>query len=451
VFSKQFNRIALDMSTQEGGVEEMSKKAFRFMIPCVCGTLALLLLLSGPYFGLMRAEPPQQQPAARTAPAASADARKTIQIKRAPARVIRDPNSSFSAVAVDVAHNEIVLQDENLAQIMVYDRTENTPPRAALSEPKRIIGGSATKVAMNCGVYVDPVSGDIYNVNGDTEDWLTVWSRDKKGNVPPTRELETPHRTFGVVVDEEAKELFVTIQHPPAVIVWSKTAQGKDAPIRILEGEKTLLAEAQGVAVDTKNQLLYVSNQGAYARHNNNTGWSRALKPGSTTWEIPDRILDLIPGTGQFHEPSINVYPLKAGGDTPPLRMIQGPKAGLNWPTHISVDVDHQELYVANPVTHEILVFNTSASGNVAPIRVLKGSQTGLAYPQGVFVDTKNDELVVANFGNHSSTIYRRTAAGNTAPIRTIRSAPPNAPAPMFGNIGAASYDTKRNEFLTFN
>ena len=421
------------------------------MIPCVCGTLALLLLLNGPYSGLMRAEPPQQQPAARTAPAASADARKTIQIKRAPARVIRDPNSSFSAVAVDVAHNEIVLQDENLAQIMVYDRSENTPPRAALSEPKRIIGGSATKVAMNCGVYVDPVSGDIYNVNGDTEDWLTVWSRDKKGNVPPTRELETPHRTFGVVVDEEAKELFVTIQHPPAVVVWRKEAQGKDAPIRILEGEKTLLAEAQGVAVDTKNQLLYVSNQGAYARHNNNTGWARALKPGATTWEIPDRILDLIPGTGEFHEPSINVYPLKANGDTPPLRVIQGPKAGLNWPTHISVDVDHQELYVANPVTHEILVFNTSASGNVAPIRVLKGSQTGLSYPQGVFVDTKNDELVVANFGNHSSTIYRRTAAGNTAPIRTIRSAPPNAPAPMFGNIGAASYDTKRNEFLTFN
>jgi DNA-binding beta-propeller fold protein YncE len=161
--------------------------------------------------------------------------------------------------------------------------------------------------------------------------------------------------------------------------------------------------------------------------------------------------LDLIPGTGAFHEPSINVYPLKAGGDTPPLRVIQGSKTMLNWPTHISMDVEHQELYVANPVTHEILVFSASASGNAAPIRVLKGSQTGLDYPQGVFVDTKNDELVVANFGNHSSTIYRRAAAGNTAPIRTIRSAPPNAPAPMFGNIGAASYDTKRNEFLTFN
>src|SRR5205814_1807663 len=143
------------------------------------------------------------------------------------------------------------------------------------------------------------------------------------------------------------------------------------------------------------------------ARHKDNLGWNRALLPGAKTWDIPDRILDLIPGYGEFHEPSINVYPLKAAGDTPPLRMIQGPKTGLNWPAHISVDVDHQELYVANPVTHEILVFRASDSGNVAPIRVLKGPHTGIKYPHGVFVDTKNDELVVANFGNHSSSHYR--------------------------------------------
>ena len=69
----------------------------------------------------------------------------------------------------------------------------------------------------------------------------------------------------------------------------------------------------------------------------------------------------MIPGTGEFHEPSINVYPLKAGGDTPPLRMIQGSITRLNWPTHISIDVEHQELYVANPVTHEIIVFPRQA------------------------------------------------------------------------------------------
>ena len=42
---------------------------------------------------------------------------------------------------------------------------------------------------MNCGVYVDPETGDIYNVNGDTMDWLTVWTREQKGNMPASREL----------------------------------------------------------------------------------------------------------------------------------------------------------------------------------------------------------------------------------------------------------------------
>jgi hypothetical protein len=54
-------------------------------------------------------------------------------------------------------------------------------------------------------------------------------------------------------------------------------AKGNDAPLRIIEGEKTLLAEAQGLAVDSKNQLLYVSNQGAFARAPND-------KDGAGLW-----------------------------------------------------------------------------------------------------------------------------------------------------------------------
>jgi hypothetical protein len=131
-------------------------------------------------------------------------------------------------VAVDVARNEIILEDENLAQINVYDRTENTPPRAALSEPKRIIGGRNTKIQHNCDVYVDPETGDIYSINGDITQYLTVWTHDQKGNVPASRMLETPHRTYGIAVDEAAKEMFITTKHQGAVLIWPKKAEGKD-------------------------------------------------------------------------------------------------------------------------------------------------------------------------------------------------------------------------------
>ena len=409
----------------------MSKKGFRFIALCVS---ALALLVS--------------------TTSAQTQARQTKVIQRAPARTIKDPYSAFSAVAVDVARNEIILEDENNAQITVFDRLENTPPKAALSEPKRIIGGRNTKIQHNCDVYVDPQTGDIYSINGDITQYLTVWTRDQKGNVPASRMLETPHRTYGIAVDESTQEMFLTTQHPAAILVWPKQAKDKDAPLRIIEGDHTQLAEAQGIALDTKNQLIYVSNKGAWAGLNNNVGWARLYpQPGAKTWNINQatRVLDFVPGTGEDRGPSITVYPLKGQGDIAPVRTIKGPLTRLNWPSEMSIDVDHQELYVTNPVTNEILVFRATDSGNVAPIRTLKVSKTFLNIPNGVFVDTKNDELLIANYGNHSATVYPRTVSGDVAPIRTIRGAPANAPTPLFGNIGAITYDTKRSQLVTFN
>src|SRR6516165_12789549 len=106
----------------------MSKKSFRFIVLCV-SALALLFLSNGPISGRMRGEARQQRanpPAA--APTNSAEARKTTVIQRGPSRAIKDPYSAFSAVTVDLNRNEIILEDENNAQITVYDRLENTPP-----------------------------------------------------------------------------------------------------------------------------------------------------------------------------------------------------------------------------------------------------------------------------------------------------------------------------------
>src|SRR5579872_1551235 len=47
---------------------------------------------------------------------------------RPPVRMIRDPNSAYSAVAVDTVDNEVVMTDENLFNIITYDRQTNTPP-----------------------------------------------------------------------------------------------------------------------------------------------------------------------------------------------------------------------------------------------------------------------------------------------------------------------------------
>ena len=155
-----------------------------------------------------------------------------------------------------------VVTDENLFNVLVYNRLDNTPP-TAITEPKRAIGGLKTKIEFQSGVYVDPKNGDIYAVNNDTVDTLVIFSRQAKGDVRPVREVHTPHGTFGIAVDEEHQEVLLTVQHDSAVVTFEKTAKSEDAPIRLLQGEHTLLADPHGMALDTKDDLIFVTNHGS--------------------------------------------------------------------------------------------------------------------------------------------------------------------------------------------
>ena len=373
-------------------------------------------------------------------------------------RVIKDPYFAYSSVAVDAQHNEVVLTDESLFNILVYDRLENTPPNATMSEPKRMIGGEKTKIEFQYGLYIDPVNGDIYAVNNDTVDTLVIFDRQAKGDVLPTRELVTPHGTFGIMVDEKNQELFLTVQHDSAVVVFHKMAEGDEAPIRLLQGDHTRLADPHGIALDMKNDLMFVTNHGSVHQVRADSGSARDLfregshrgrNAGKANWPLDrDRA---VPGSGRILPSSISVYPRNARGDTAPLRIIQGPQTQLNWPSGIAVDPERGELFVANDAGDSILVFSASASGDVAPLRVLKGPKSLIKNPTGLYLDLTNDELWVSNFGNNTATVYQRTASGDTAPLRVIRSSPLDKPALMIGNPGAVAYDSNREEILVPN
>ena len=374
---------------------------------------------------------------------------------RRPVRAIGDPYPNFSAVHVDLANDEVILLDENHFRIQVYDRTANTPATANLTEPKRIIAGDQTRLMLPCAIYVDPKNGDVYSVNSDSTDSMVVFSRQARGNVKPDRELETPHGPFGIAVDEEEQELFMTIQVSHAVIAFPKMADGKDHPIRSIQGDRTGLGDPHGIALDTKNDRIFVSNFGS-------TNTMRRDAPGAELkrygglgegkgehWPL-DRD-HAVPGSGRNVPASITVYPKNASGDTAPVQVIQGPKTQLNWPAGLVIDSERGELFVANDMGDAILVFSTAANGDVAPIRVLKGPRTLLRYPSGLALDLKNNELWVANFGNHAATVYRRDASGDTAPLRVIRSGPLNANVPTLGNPFPLAFDTKRGEILVPN
>jgi DNA-binding beta-propeller fold protein YncE len=196
--------------------------------------------------------------------------------------------------------------------------------------------------------------------------------------------------------------------------------------LRVLQGDKTRLSDVHGIIVDTKNKLLIVNSWGNISDYKT-------------------------VGTGRFEPASIDIYPIDANGDTPPLRVIQGARTQLDWPGAMSLDPDNGDLYVANDVGQSILVFHETDKGDVAPSRVIKGNSTGISYPTGVFVDTQNKELWVSNLGNSSATVYPLSANGDLPPLRTIRSRPEGTDSLRFGKTQALAYDSNRQQILVPN
>jgi 6-phosphogluconolactonase (cycloisomerase 2 family) len=351
------------------------------------------------------------------------------EIARQPApRVLGDTFPTFTAVGVNTQTNEVIIQDNNLWSTWIFNRLENTPPAAPASKPKRIIQGEETHIQFNNGVYVDPRNGDIYSVESDTGDRMVVFSHDAGGNIAPKRLLNTPHRAYSIAVDEVREELYMTIENPAEIVVYRKTAQGDEAPLRRIAGPRTRLEAPHGIAIDEKNQLLFVNHWGQAADFQN-------------------------PGTGRFNDPGINVYPLNASGDVAPLRVIEGNRTQLNWPGNMALDRESGDLYVANDMGHSVLVFTGMAfvRGNVPPTRVIKGDRTALSYPTGVAVDAKNQELWVSNLGSASAVAFPLKANGNVAPLRVVRAGPPGHKSLTFGRTAAVAYDTNRHEILVPN
>jgi 6-phosphogluconolactonase (cycloisomerase 2 family) len=345
-----------------------------------------------------------------------------------PLRTIRDLHPTYSAIAVDVNSDDVILQDNNLWSYRVFNRLDNTPAGVEMTQPKRLVQGDKTALQFNNGLYVDPKTGDIYSVESDTGDKMVVFPREANGNVAPKHILRTPHRVYNIAVDETRGELFVTVEYPPEVIVYRKDANGDEKPLRRIQGDNTGLDAPHGIAVDEKNQLLYVNTWGHHSNYR-------------------------IPGTGRFYPPAIKVYALNASGDAAPLRIITGDQTQLDWPAAMKFNPDNGDLYVANDIGQSVLVFKSAstAQGNVAPVRVIKGDKTRLRNPTGVFLDRKNSEVWVSNLGNASATAYPLMASGNVAPVRIIRSAPEGKKSLNFGRTAAVAYDPNRQELLVPN
>ena len=76
-------------------------------------------------------------------------------------RTLGDTYPTYTSVGVNLQTDEVVLQDNNLWSARVFNRLDNTPANAAMTQPKRVIQGQKTLLEYNNGLYIDQTNGDI--------------------------------------------------------------------------------------------------------------------------------------------------------------------------------------------------------------------------------------------------------------------------------------------------
>ena len=385
----------------------------------------------------------------------AADRTPIVLADRAPIRRIYDPYPTFEGIALDENRGEVFVGNDNRGStrsVLVY-RAEFQPTDKVM-EPLRRIAGPKTHLGAICGVAVDPDNKELYVVNPDGGDNMTVFPFESNGNVGPARELNVAHGAWGIFIDQKHDELFVTSEHVNKVSVYRRTADGDEDPVRYIQGPNTEMADPHGIVVDSERNEVFVTNHGNWHKTVPGEGYQLfgegklAHARGSQSHAgVPE---PLGPSTGKFMPPSITVYSRTAQGDVKPLRVIQGSQTQLEVPLGLFPDSATHQIAVANAGNDAILFFDINASGNVGPVRVLKGPATELKSPTGIFIDNKRNELWVTNWDGHTVTIFPRNAQGNAAPLRVLRSGPASAPATGFGG-GAFAYDPKRDEILAAN
>jgi DNA-binding beta-propeller fold protein YncE len=355
-----------------------------------------------------------------------------------PIRQVSDPYPVFNGIAVDPAGGVVAMTDVNRKSLLAYSRTGESK-RGEITAPLRQIFGPRTNVGFVAGIALDSDRKEILALNNDIEDTMIVLPYDANGNQAPARMLSVPHQAWGLAMSRKQRQLAITVEIQEAVVIYRREARNVEAPVRVIRGPGSGLADPHGVVWDDQHDEITVANHGNYRGLFKNTGGG-CVPTGTDE-----------PESGEIRRASITTYSADAKGDAKPLRTIQGVRTHLDFPMGLGDDPANNEFAVANNGDNSVLIFSRTADGNVSPLRVLSGPRTQINRPMGVAIDLVNNELWVSNFIDHSALVFDRAASGNTAPKRIVRSAPAGTPSPGFGNPQAAAYDSKRDQILVPN
>ena len=244
----------------------------------------------------------------------------------APKRMLHSPHRVYN-IAADETKGELYVTVEFPPEVIVYRKEA-----FGEEQPQRRIRGDRTGLDAPHGIAVDEKNRLLFvNTWGHASNFrvkgtgafyppaIKVYSLDADGDAAPLRVI-TGDKTqlnwpAAMKFNPDNGDLYVANDIGQSILVFSgaSTAQGNVAPARAVKGSRTKLAYPTGVALDRKNQELWVSNLGSS---------------------------------------SATVYPLMATGDVAPLRVIRSAplnKKSLNFGRTAAVAYDNKREQILVP------------------------------------------------------------------------------------------------------
>ncbi|MBI4480966.1 MAG: hypothetical protein HY651_13180 [Acidobacteria bacterium] len=273
----------------------------------------------------------------------------------APSRQLDGVTPRASAgIFLDLKNDEIYTTTQHVNRVNVFPRTFKED-----EEPRRYIQGPATGLADPHGIFVDGTANEIFVSNHGNWHAVVPGEGERRGPESLTRTALGYGEPGRVLPLGPSTGKFL----PASITVHSRTAQGDAAPLRTIQGARTLLNLPDGVTRDPVSGEIVVANTG---------------------------------------DDSILIFASDAAGDVAPLRVLKGPATKLKGPVGVSIDSKHNELWVASWDNHIAAVFPRTVHGNVAPLRVIRTAPdsappASMGRIGAVAFDPKRQEILAPN------------------------------------------------------
>jgi len=266
------------------------------------------------------------------------------------------------------------------------------------AKPTRVIAGQTARVSRTMhGIFYDPKHDEIVVPVALGGAVLTL-PGGANGGDPPLRVLQGVNTELvqpdTLYVDVAHDEMIVD-SGDDSVLVFRRTAEGNEAPIRKIGGPKTHIRNIYGMTVDAIHNLIIIGNRTETGGRNSNDGIlifnrtdsgdvaPRAMIAGPRTGIIKIRqvvaddergqIFATIKNNFENYDPSverpspwdpdktgfIGVWSINDNGDVPPRGVIKGPASGLVWPAGVAINPVNHEVYTIDSVANALFMFKT--------------------------------------------------------------------------------------------